>query len=191
MKRRTAIRRLSLLVGGAAVSFTGIKVFQLYKHSNFQILDENQALLSELAETIIPKTDSPGASEAGVGAFIAKMIRDCTPKSSQNNFIAGLEELAGYSQSKFSRPFMQCSRQERTVVLTHFEEQGRPYAGIMGKIQHHVTGDSFFTTLKKYAVLGYCTSMQGATMALQYDYIPGKYIGTVPMKPGQRAWATQ
>ncbi len=191
MKRRTAIRRLSLLVGGAAVSFTGIKVFQLYKHPNFQILDENRVLLSELAETIIPKTDSPGASEAGVGAFIAKMIRDCTPKNSQNNFIEGLEALAAYSQSKFSRSFRDCSPRERTATLSHFEERGRPYPGTVGKIQHQIAGDSFFTTLKKYTVIGYCTSMQGATMALQYDYIPGKYIGSVPIKPGQRAWATQ
>jgi hypothetical protein len=191
MKRRTAIGRLSLLVGGAAVSFTGIKVFQLYKHPNFQVLDENRVLLSELAETIIPKTDSPGAMEAGVGAFIAKMIRDCTPKNSQNNFIEGLEDLGAYSQSKFSRSFQQCAPQEKKAILSHFEEQGRPYSGIAGKIQRQVTGDSFFTTLKKYTVIGYCTSMQGATMALQYDYIPGKYIGSVPMKPGQRAWATQ
>ena len=71
------------------------------------------------------------------------------------------------------------------------EEKGKPFPGIVGKVEKRLAGESFFTVLKKYTVLGYCTSEAGVTKALAYDYIPGKYVGDMPLAPGQKAWATQ
>lgn len=191
MKRRSAIRLSFGLVIGGGLGFGGIKGYQLYKRPDFRVLEEHQDLLDDLAETIIPATDTPGARDAAVGAFILKMIRDCTDKKTQNNFISGFTDLMARTRENGQTPFGQRSLAERTALLTHFEEQGRPYSGILGKVQHKLVGDSFFTTLKKYTVLGYCSSRRGATEGLRYDYIPGRYDGNVPLKPGQRAWATQ
>src|SRR5258708_1371375 len=191
MKRRSAIRRFGLIVGGTALCFGGIKVYQLYKHTGWQLLVEQQGLLDDLAETIIPRTDSPGARDAAVGAFILKMVRDCSNTKSQNNFSRGFAALVDRTRENFAKPFGQCSLSERAAILSHFEKEGRPYPGIFGKLEHQLAGDSFFTTLKKYTILGYCSSRPGATEGLRYDYIPGRYIGSVPLKPGQRAWATE
>jgi hypothetical protein len=38
--------------------------------------------------------------------------------------------------------------------------------------------------------LGYYTSEIGATKALKYVHIPGKYEACIPLQPGQKAWAT-
>ncbi|HTI09461.1 MAG TPA: gluconate 2-dehydrogenase subunit 3 family protein [Puia sp.] len=197
MKRRSAIRlSLGLAVGGA-LGFGGIKGYQLYKHPDFRVLEEHQGLLDDLADTIIPATDSPGARDAAVGGFILKMVRDCTDKKSQNNFIRGfmdLMERTGEKEGtsgKAGSSFGQRSLAERTAILAHFEQQGRPYSGTLGKVQHRLAGDSFFTILKRYTILGYCSSRRGATEGLRYDYIPGRYDGNVPLQPGQRSWATQ
>jgi hypothetical protein len=191
MKRRTAIRRLGIILGGGALGIGGIKFYQLYKHPDFQVLEEHRELLGDLAETIIPRTDSPGARDAGVGAFILKMVRDCCDTKAQNNFISGFRDLMDRVRENGPTPFGQYSLPERTALLSHFEKQGRPYSGILGKLQHQLSGDSFFTTLKRYTILGYCSSRQGATEGLRYDYIPGRYVGSVPLQPGQRSWATQ
>lgn len=191
MKRRSAIRlSLGLAVGGT-LGFGGIKSFQLYKRPDFRILEEHQGLLDDLADTIIPATDTPGARDAAAGAFILKMVRDCTDKKSQNNFIRGFTDLLHRVREKGTTPFGQLPLSERTAILTHFEQQGKPYSGTLGKVQHRLTGDSFFTLLKKYTILGYCSSRRGATEGLRYDYIPGRYDGHVPLQPGQRSWATQ
>jgi hypothetical protein len=190
MNRRKAITRLLAVGGGGVLSYAGIKAYNLYKVPHLGNLDSQQTLIADLAETIIPATDTPGAKEAGVGEFIIKMVRDCTTRRSQNKFLSGLGDLADYSHSEFKMPFSECSKAYRIRILRHFEKAGAPYKGIMGKIEHRLLGDSFFTTLKKYTVLGYCTSKQGATEALAYDYIPGKYSVT-PLKPGQKAWAMQ
>jgi hypothetical protein len=191
MHRRTAVKRLSLLAGGALLSLGGIKYYQLYKAPDLSLLDKYRALLGDLSDTIIPATDSPGAKEAGVGDFVIKMVRECTDRKSQNNFITGLKDLAGYAESKYGKPYGQCTLEERTVILAHFEKTGKPFSGWMGKADSKVEGDSFFVTLKNYVVLGYCTSKPGATQALRYDFIPQKYTGVVKLAPGQRAWATE
>jgi hypothetical protein len=191
MNRRKAIFRLLVLGGGAAGVFGGVKAYHLLKEPELERLSQFQPLIDELAETIIPKTDTPGAKEAGVGKFITRMIKNCTGRKSQNNFIEGLVELVLYTGSRYDKQFEHCNAEQKKAVLAHFEKKGRSRGGKLGKAERYILGDSFFETLKKYTVLGYCTSKQGAMQALSYDYIPGKYIGCMPLTPDQRAWATQ
>jgi len=191
MKRRKVIKRLGIIIGGLGLSYSGIKFYNLYKHPHFQNLEDHKELIGALADTIIPTTDSPGAGEAGTGEFIIKMIRDCTERKAQNNFISGLNDLAEYTQSNYKKTFVQCSSSERNAILAHFEMAGQRDRGVLGKVEKKFLGSSFFEILKKYTVIGYCTSKIGATQALAYDFIPGKYIGSVPLAPNQKAWATR
>ncbi|MGM9511714.1 gluconate 2-dehydrogenase subunit 3 family protein [Larkinella sp. GY13] len=48
---------------------------------------------------------------------------------------------------------------------------------------------SFFTILRELTIVGYFTSETGASQALDYVAIPGRFVGDIPLKPGQRAWA--
>jgi hypothetical protein len=191
MNRRKAIFRLLILGGGAAGMYGGTRAYHLLKEPELDMLIGFQPLIDELAETIIPKTTTPGAKEAEVGKFISKMIRNCTGRKSQNNFIDGLGELVIYTGSRYDKRFEDCSPQQKKAVLQHFEKKGKRRSGLLGKAEKYLLGDSFFMTLKKNTVLGYCTSKQGVIQALSYDFIPGKYIGCIALSPGQRAWATQ
>lgn len=47
----------------------------------------------------------------------------------------------------------------------------------------------FFQLIRELTLLGYFTSEAGATKALAYVQVPGRYDGCVDMKPGQKAWA--
>jgi hypothetical protein len=44
--------------------------------------------------------------------------------------------------------------------------------------------------IKQLTILGYFTSETGATKALRYEAVPGKYDGAYPYKKGDKAWAT-
>jgi hypothetical protein len=105
--------------------------------------------------------------------------------------LAGLSDIESFSNSAFGKSFIECTTDQRNQAMKHMEEDGKPFPGIVGKVEKRVAGESFFTVLKKYAVLGYCTSEVGATKGLAYDYIPGKYVGDMMLAQGQRAWATQ
>jgi len=189
MNRRKAIGRILIISGGSIAAYSGYKLWDWNKSPDIKYLESRKELIAALAETIIPATDSPGAKEAGVDEFIITMVKDCTEIKSQNKFIDGLKELERYCSSSFSKTFQQCTLQQQQQTLKHFEERGKSYDGIIGKVENKFFGKSFFATLKSHTADGYCTSEAGATKGLSYLFIPGKYIGCMPMQQGQKTWA--
>jgi len=154
-------------------------------------LMRSKALLAALADTIIPKTDSPSASECGVHEFIIGMIQNCTETKTQNTFIAGLKELKEYTTSRFGKTFNECDQINRIAILQHFAQRDEQGAGKIAKIQTFFLGRPFFATLKEYCITGYFTSEGGATQALRYSHVPTAYIACEPYTMGEKAWATR
>jgi hypothetical protein len=191
MNRRKAIGQIALTGIGGGLLLAGYKWYDWTRTPDITYIEQHKELITALAATIIPTTDTPGAREAGVGDFIVTMIRDCTDRMSANKFIDGLKDLGHYCQSHFDKPYEQCSESDQQAILHYFEEKGTPYKGIVGKAQDAYLGRSFFATLKKYTVEGYCSSEIGATKGLSYLYIPGSFHGCIPLQPGQKAWATR
>ncbi|GAB3933741.1 gluconate 2-dehydrogenase subunit 3 family protein [Larkinella terrae] len=190
MKRRRALWGIAL-VGSSVAAFGGFKWFSWRKEPDIAFLNEQKALLDALAETILPKTDTPGAIEAGVPDFIRKMIIENTPVVSQNRFINGLKDVESYSRDTLGKPYAQCSKEQQNEVMRHFEEQGKPLSGLPGKVERKLVGSSFFTILKEYTCIGYCTSEMGMTRGLAYELVPGRFAGCIPLAPGQKSWATK
>jgi len=48
----------------------------------------------------------------------------------------------------------------------------------------------YFRMMKELTLWGYFTSEVGATKALRYVAVPGRYEGCIPYKKGDKAWAT-
>jgi hypothetical protein len=150
-----------------------------------------QNLIDELAETIIPRTDTPGAKDAGVGRFITKMLVFCSDNRTQNIFLSGLEDLEKYSLKKYDRPFSKCTVTEKLAILDHFEQKATYRFSALNKAENKFIGIPFITNLKKLTVQGYCTSQAGVTQGLAYDYIPVHFQACIPLTPGQKSWATK
>jgi hypothetical protein len=188
MNRRKAITGILLLAGGGT---SAIKLLTSYERPDLKMLLLHKDLITAIADTIIPATNTPGAKAANVTPFIIAMIEECTPQKQQIRFLNGLEDVDLYAKKKFHLPFTSCSVEEKRMVIDHFEKRDRPYKGIAGKISHRLMGDSFFTIMKAYTVNGYCNSMLGATRGMAYDHAPGRYTGCVMLTHGQRCWATK
>ena len=191
MKRRKAIGRILLAGGGTVAAYSGYKWYDLKKTPDLTYLEERRKLIEHLAKKIIPATETPGVKEAHVQDYIILMIKDCTDIKSQNKFIGGLKDLEHYCASVYERPFGKCTENEKQQVLKYIEKKGRNFRGIIGKAQNRFLGKSFFNTLKEYTAGGYCSSEIGATKGLAYVHIPGKFLGCIPMQPGQKSWATK
>ena len=191
MKRRKAILGIGLLGTVGVGAYSGLKWRSWTKSPDLAYLKSKRELLSSLVETIIPETDTPGAREAGVHDFVIKMVADCIDIKSQNKFIDGLKELEEFCLDEYGQPYESCSEETQTKVMRRFEEKGKPYKGIVGKAEKKFLGQSFFTTLKQYTSIGYCTSQLGATQALAYLPIPGKLIGCIDLEKGQKSWALE
>ncbi len=191
MNRRKAIWRILLAGGAGLTAYSGYTWYDWNKKPDLGFLERKRNLIASLADTIIPATDTPGASEAGVQDFIITMIKDCTGAREQNKFIDGLQDLEKYCSSRYDKSFIECLPEQRYAVLQHFEKHATLFSGVGAKVQDRLVGRSFFTTLKEYTAQGYCSSELGATRGLAYLPIPGKYLGCIPLQPGQRSWATK
>lgn len=163
-------------------------VFQS-KRFDFERLGAMKRLMEELVDTIIPKTDTPGAKEANVASFIMDMLRDCSTKREQQSFYKGMLKLEEYSFYHYNRPFINCTAGERETVLEYFEQSTVFQHGFLRKMRNRFFGEPFICRLKNLTVEGYCTSFQGATLFLAYDFVPGEYQSCITLAPGQRAWA--
>src|SRR5258705_12508954 len=70
------------------------------------------------AERIIPATESPGATDAGVSAFIEKMLTDWHTPAERERLLAGLQDLDARCHARASRDFVACSEADQGAVLT-------------------------------------------------------------------------
>ncbi|WP_231459346.1 gluconate 2-dehydrogenase subunit 3 family protein [Pedobacter sp. Leaf132] len=191
MNRRTTIK------GILALSFVGGSSFSLYRwislHNAFneKTLLSSGDLIADLAETIIPSSDTPGAKEASVHKYIINVITHCTAKVEQNKFLKGLESVKTYSNENFGKSFSNCNETQKNKILSYFEKNDTYDTPIFNKINTKLFGKSFFTQLKELTVDGYCLSQLGATKGLAYDYIPGNYKPCIALKKNQKSWATK
>jgi hypothetical protein len=187
MKRRKAIKKFGISIATIVaapdilnlVAGCQVRNKEEVVRTHLFLNDEQDRMVSEVAEIIIPATDSPGAKEARVNEFIDLMLADCYYEKDQQSFIEGLERMETGSLSKYNRSFLQASTEQRTALL---KQEARPE-------QNSNDPTRFFQIIKELTLLGYFTSKVGATQALEYKATPGKFEGCTPLKKGQKAWA--
>jgi len=174
-----------------ATSFSLFKWFDLNKRVDPGKLWDKREIIAEIAELIIPETDTPGAKSAGVDRYIIDVMINCNPARQQNKFYDGLVELEDYTISTFNKQFMGCTMVQKQSVLQHFAENAFFSNKILNKINNKFFGQSFFSKIKNLTVEGYCLSRAGATAALAYDYVPGRFDACISLQPNQKSWATK
>jgi hypothetical protein len=188
MNRREAIQKVSWILGGTII---GSSLFLEYgcnsgTQQTTDFFDNTTTdLLNEIAETILPKTNTPGAKDAKVGEFMNVMVKDCYSKEDQQIFKAGIQTLEMGCKEKKGKNFLDCSTEERTSYLTLLDNEQKAYTEKKAKEEPN----HYFRMMKELTLLGFFTSEIGATKALKYVETPGSYNGNLPYKKGDRAWA--
>ena len=178
INRRKALEKTSLLLGGVLTTsiWTGVlHGCEAPKGLDWsaKFMTKDEAMLTEiLVDVLIPRTETPGASDALVHRFIDEMLNGYFDLGEQKTVRNGLKELqaAGFSDLSHAR---------RIKILQDLSAK----AG-----QESAT--SFFQIMRSMTLLGYFTSEAGATQALAHDPIPGTYEGCIPIhKYGGKSWS--
>jgi hypothetical protein len=156
-------------------------------------LNEAQAaVVTAVADILIPRTSTPGASDVGVPAFIDVMLKDVYPAEDQQRFLSGLQEIDNEASKEKGKSFVELDAkdQERLVRKLHDSAVG-------AEREARATSKPnlkrpFVLMTKELTMLGYFTSQVGATEVLQYSAVPGAFHGCVPIKDAGngKTWAT-
>lgn len=187
MERRELLKMITLLTGSA---FIGSE-FLLSGCTNAPTLggnifsEEDITFLDEVAETILPRTASPGAKDAAVGSFMTVMVNDCYTKKDQQIFHEGIKKLDDASKKEYNKNFLKVSPEQRTSLLIMLDKEAKEYQ----KTKKKEEPSHYFTMTKQLTLFCFFTSRPGATQALRHIPVPGKYDGAFPYKKGDKAWA--
>jgi hypothetical protein len=186
--RREAIRRVSAMLGGAALIgqsawLAGCSTGMSASRNLFS--DSDVALLDEIADTILPETKTPGAKAAGVGPFIALMVADTYDSREQRVFREGLEELERESRRENGGGFMASSPAQRLALLERLDLEAIEYMRTPGAFDR----PHYFRMIKELTLLGYFTSEIGCTQAQRYAETPGRFDPCITYTVGDKSWA--
>lgn len=182
MNRKEAVQYISLLLGGVVVGANGF--LSGCKTPGRQLFSEEDiAYLDEIAEVILPETKTPGARAVQAGKFMAIMVTDCYDEKEQAIFQAGMKRVNDHSENKFGKSYLAITPAQRHDLLVQADEEQKQY------MKNKKDGEPvhYFRMMKELTLLGYFTSKPGCTQAKRYMPTPGKYIGCVPYKKGEKA----
>ena len=132
------------------------------------------ALVTALANTILPKTDTPGALEVGVPAFVDLLFAEWYPEPERRQLLGGLDSWDARCRESRGKPFAELDPSGRASWL----EQVDGATGSPG------TAEAAYASLKGSIVFGYLTSRPVAEMQRTTPIIPGRFDGCVPVGGG-------
>lgn len=164
MNRRSVFRNLVIVAGGIVIlpSCSGDKSKASIQLSKLDIDADTEHLLAEIAETLIPETDTPGAKSLNIHLFVLKMLDDCYENDDQQKFISGLKELDVLAQKKFDRSFKGCSADQRRLLLEDIENNTSGESDLM----------RFYDIMKDKTIQGYMNSKYVMTNLVKYELVP-------------------
>jgi hypothetical protein len=202
MNRREVLQRVAMLMGGAISAPAALAVLNGCSPkpgASWQPLflsKEEGAVVEEVADLIIPRTDTPGAREVGVPAFIDVILKDVYPTEDQARFVSGLKDFDAEAQRVHGKPFLELQPAQRLSFL----QQVHDAAAAAEKAQDAANDvpaskrkRPFVLMMKELTLLGFFTSQVGATQVLQYQAVPGGFQACVPVAAAGngKTWATE
>lgn len=176
MNRRTLLKQLA--VGTAAAFALPSCLLEKEKVSqamnNLKITSADESLVSLIAETLIPETDTPGAKSLKADAFALVMVDDCMEKEEQQKYLSGMRAFNGEVEKLTGKSFSDASAEDRESILTQVEQAN-------DKLSEEVA--HFYSTTRRYIIQGYTSSQHYLTAVKPYVHVPGpNFKGCVPVE---------
>lgn len=146
----------------------------------------SRALVAEVAQIVIPVTDTGGAKEAGVPAFIEMMVGAWFEADERANFFAGMTAFADGAAAKHGTAFVDLAAAEKEAWFAEQLTAGEAAlaaAGAKGVKQR----SPFAVLMKRLTIYGYYTSELGSSVELSLNLVPNEFLPDAPLQPGDRA----
>lgn len=179
--RRAALKQLLYVSAGMAIlpaclqhtSRTSLTL------KNISVDGDQEKMLAELVETIIPATTTPGAKELSAHLFTLIMMDDCYKKEDQQRWLSGMKAFEQASKKLNGHNFLDSTPTQREALLTALEA-----------VKDNKDDASFFYRATKHlTVMAYTNSKYFMTKVDIYELVPARFHGCVPLKPIPRKLA--
>ncbi|NQZ43075.1 MAG: gluconate 2-dehydrogenase subunit 3 family protein [Flavobacteriaceae bacterium] len=215
MERRTALKNMGMVFGYAVATPTVLGIVQSCKGK--EVVDwtpsffskEQGAVLHSLLDILLPKTDTPSATEVNVHLFIDQFANEVLPveqgemmkmmfEKFGNALLAnaGKESLSDLDEEEISPVFAKyLTKRTQEQEEAHEEAMNQfveaTMAGETATLDDEVACYLFANNLRDITIWGYRSSEYVGEEVLAYLPIPGEYVacGDVNELTGGKAWS--
>jgi hypothetical protein len=191
MNRREWLKCMSSLAISAVAAPSLLAVFDAHAASQkpgtapLFFNPAQSSLIAAVVDIVIPRTDTPGALDAGVPVFIDQMFKDVYTKADQQRYLTA---LAAFDKAG-GKPFLQLDDAQRKALVTKLHSE----AVTESRSKAVTPAANFVLMTKKLTMLGFFMSQPGCTQVLQYVAVPGGYEADIPLSQAGngKAWAVE
>lgn len=172
MDRRSALRSFVILSAGMAFmpGCSDGKVKGAVSLKNLQLSGEEENLLANLSETILPVKGEAPPDAAYL--FVLTMVDDCYAKEEQQQFLIGLRQFDELARKKFDKTFVTCGTEQKHALLSEMERSKSASEAI----------NYFYNTTRSLTLQHYTSSKYYLVTVRKFEMAPGRYHGCFPLE---------
>jgi hypothetical protein len=148
-----------------------------HTYTDFFLNEEDFQFIAIISETIIPKTDTIGAIDAGVPHFVDLYIKNCFTESRQKIFLQSLRRYHDYLVGKSINVVAVNEALTKQFIADEISSsvEERPFR-------------EFIRQTKAMVVKGYFTNQKAVMQNLFYKAVPGEYQACIDTSTIGKAW---
>jgi hypothetical protein len=188
MNRREALKQSGMILGYTLSASTLSQLWTSCKSApelgwQPQFFSQAQAqTVSALAETILPRTDTPGARDLQVDRFIDVMVKNIFSEKDQQAFVDGLQQFEEACQKATGSSFAELSADKQEVYLLEQEKTANPVNhAIWGEVIGEKKPVPFYRQFKAMVISVYFSTEEIGKNHLTYEPVPGELRGCMPL----------
>ncbi len=181
MERRELLKMMALTFGASVAlpESAFAKLGEPLDASTLKFFTPDQrALVAAISDTIIPKTDTPGALDAGVPQWLELIVQDCLEPADQKIITDGLADVEKKATADFQKSYAKLSTEEQIKLLTALEQESKKSGNIK----------AFIRQFKELVKFTYVNSEVGGTQALEWILVPARWEPAMELKPGMKVY---
>jgi hypothetical protein len=129
------------------------------------------ALVGAVADTILPRSSSPSATDVAVPDFVNVIVTGNYTDAERTAFVEGLDAIDAHVKSNFGAPFTELPPARR----------GDAIGAVEALTDRRAEPSRTYWRLKGLVIHGYFTSERVMKTVLHYEIMPGSFNGNAPM----------
>lgn len=185
MQRRDVLR---ILATGTALQLAPNRLIMVLREARSLLAEQTsprtlnahqEATLKTMTELILPRTDTPGATDVGTSAFIDLILTDWCGDAERTSFLKGLSDVDARSQKMFGKDFVDCTPEQQSQILILLGDEMAREMEISPRRRRRAlnaaANSNFYAMLRRLTLTAYYTSEAGATQELHFEIIPDRF----------------
>lgn len=194
LDRRTMLERALLLVGATAAASVSPAAFAKAAARKPALPAAEFSLLSAVADTIVPRTQTPGAIDARVPAKLDALLVTWANPEHRLSIVGALTTIDQMAKANGGKGFSGLTPERRKELLVAHDiaalkavPRKEALTGVEALMGRAAVADPGYAKLKELIVILYYYSQEALTTELVYEHTPGGWTPSVKVTPETRA----